>query len=137
MAKSPVFNSAHGFGGDSHPDRSPSTEMIVGEDRCVDSGPFSGLEVHWFGKQDFPHCLSRGFHYGSEMDEVAYLIRPEAIEKLLHLPSYDEFFLGLEEGPHNAIPAAIGGDFSFTVAPYGEMSPAHVQLHSLMLGSEH
>jgi tyrosinase len=120
MPQSPVFSAEHGFGGDSHPDREPSDEVIIGEDRCVDNGPFTGLEVHWWGVEDYPHCLSRGFRDGSDMIEMGLIIQPEAIEKLLGLDDYHKFFLGLEEGPHNAIPAAIGGDFFYTVAPYGQ-----------------
>ena len=120
----PVFDANHGFGGDSSPDTGASREVIVGEDRCVVDGPFAGIVVHWYGAQDYPHCLSRGFHDKVEFDEIGHRFGPAAMEHALARDDYQSFLQELEDGPHLAIPQGIGGDFFYTVAPYGQKPAA-------------
>ena len=91
----------------------------MGEDRCVVDGPFAGLEVHFFDVADNPHCLSRGFWDSKPFDEVALYLQPSVIEQVLTAKNYKDFFTALESGPHDAIPMGIGGDFRYTIAPYG------------------
>jgi tyrosinase len=50
---------------------------------------------------------------------MGYSVNPEAMEKLLRQPDYEQFFLLMEHGPHNGIQVAIGGDIMFNTAPYG------------------
>ena len=46
-------------------------------------------------------------------------MRPETLERLLDEPNYESFNLGLEYGPHIAVPLIIRGDFYRVTAPYG------------------
>lgn len=120
LSSSPVFLASPGFGGDSHPSSEASDIAIVGGDRCVKDGPFVDLLVHWWTKKGEPHCLSRGFNDIKPMKEIGQSFKPEAIENLLNQPDYQNFFLAMEHGPHNAIQIAIGGDICFNSAPYGQ-----------------
>lgn len=65
-----------------------------------------------------PHCLSRGFESGEELAEHGTWFRPEVMENLQRGNDYEAFNLGLEDGPHIAIPRSIQGDFSMFTAPY-------------------
>ena len=121
----PVWDPVHGFGGDSRPHSRPSEEVIVGQDRCVTDGPFAGLQVHWFGEHDNPHCLSRGFLDKTDFNSIGYRFSPEAVEQILGHKDYHDFQQDLEDGPHLAIPHGVGGDFFFTVAPYDPVFILH------------
>ena len=48
---------------------------------------------------------------------------------MLEKADYDSFNIGLELGPHNAIPKTVRGDFYRVTAPYG-MFLAHTGLFS-------
>lgn len=123
MPSSPVFSTEHGFGGDGAID-GPET---VGFGRCVETGPFAGLQALYYDvdqKTSYrPHCLSRGFGNGtdSEAGFDGYGVRPEAIEQVLSISEYEDFFLAVENGPHNVIPNGIRGDFYEFTAPYGKI----------------
>jgi len=66
-----------------------------------------------------PHCLSRGFEHGHELAEHGTWFNPAALEALLRVNDYETFNLGLEDGPHIAIPRSIRGDFLLLTAPSG------------------
>lgn len=54
-------------------------------------------------------------------DTVIYResLTPESMEELLAIKNYDSFNLGLEKGPHVAIPKGVNGNFSLHTAPFG------------------
>ena len=71
-----------------------------------------------------PHCLSRSFTEQGEMLQTLHrLISPERIEQTLSQADYASFFADFEEGPHNAIPQFIKGDFLTFTAPNGKPPP--------------
>lgn len=51
---------------------------------------------------------------------------------LLLSPDYNGLNLGLEHGPHVAIPKSINGDFSLHTAPFGESSKHSQRSDSLL-----
>jgi tyrosinase len=85
----------------------------VFEGHCVTEGPFANLQLPFYEGDDHVHCISRGFKFDQEILHgriPGYGVQPEAGEAILNLPSLEEFFLALENGPHNAIPTGIRGD---------------------------
>lgn len=58
----------------------------------------------------------------SDLDSNGHLFGPDAIEHAMRQNDYHSFFRELEDGPHLAIPQGVGGDFFYTVAPYGEFT---------------
>ena len=82
-------------------------------------GPFAELEVLYTGADYKPHCLSRGFQGGEKLARLGQGLKPEVLKEVLGQPSYEEFNLGLEDGPHLIIPKCIRGDFTLFTAPYG------------------
>lgn len=50
------------------------------------------------------------------------MLKPEVLEALMAMDSYEDFNLGLEHGPHLAIPQSIRGDFSLLTAPSGKLA---------------
>ncbi|KAK6596644.1 hypothetical protein H4I96_09296 [Botrytis cinerea] len=114
MSKSPIWDSNIGFGGNgnSHSNKS------VGHGHCVTDGPFANRTIQYFGSEYGAHCLSRGFIHGDHLRTIFGLkVQPKALEAVLLQPDYESFNLELEEGPHNAIPRAIRGDFLRVTAP--------------------
>ncbi|MDI1484948.1 MAG: hypothetical protein OHK93_000082 [Ramalina farinacea] len=83
--------------------------------QCVSDGPFAGLEVLYFEDIYRPHCLLRGFD--KRLVEFRDALRPEALQELLSATDYRSLNLGLENGPHIAIPKSVNGDFSLHSAP--------------------
>lgn len=77
------------------------------------------LEVPFFEDIYRPHCLLRGFETGSSLMTLGKDLSPENLDHLLRLEDYEAFNLGLENGPHIAIPRSINGDFSLHTAPFG------------------
>jgi tyrosinase len=67
-----------------------------------------------------PHCLSRKFNRPKLSDRWANTTSPEFIDGLMKSETFEKFFLKLEVGGHNAIPAFIGGDFDYETAPNGK-----------------
>ena len=61
-----------------------------------------------------PHCPSRGFENGRELVGNGSWFKPAALEALLRVDDYEAFNLGLEDGPHIAIPRSIRGDLLAT-----------------------
>ena len=118
MTRSPVWSTTDGFGGTGNPELRNS----VLNGHCVDDGPFAGLEVLYLDEKQDSHCLSRGFENGTELYEHGTWFRPAAIEALANEKGYNEFNLGLEDGPHIAIPRSIRGDFLLLTAPFGMLT---------------
>ncbi len=110
----PVWDSEFGFGGNGN-----TSDNLGFRGFCVTDGPFARLELLFIGPMDLPHCLSRGFLDGANLTRYAQRIRPEALEELLRVPSYEEFSQALESGPHLSLPFSIHGDFSVPTAPQG------------------
>lgn len=84
---------------------------------CVTYEPFARLEVPYFETIYKSHCLLRGFD--KNLTGFRDQLKPEAVRKLLLSDDYNSFNLGLENGPHVAIPKSINGDFSLHTAPSG------------------
>ena len=108
LKNAPIWDATLGFGGDGN-----ASEPSVADGNCVTDGPFGRLTALFVDSAPQPHCLSRSFQ------DVGPNIRPEAVERVLQLPDYESFNLGLEEGPHRDIPYSIRGDFYIFTAPYG------------------
>jgi tyrosinase len=81
--------------------------------------------IPYLDNKYYPHCLSRGFLKGEELKNQSKMLSPEMIEELLSFEDYSSFNLGLEHGPHLAIPHSIRGDFSLLTAPSGSYPPFH------------
>ncbi|CAD6442792.1 2d33d938-1230-4a59-9b30-9b90f88d4d87 [Sclerotinia trifoliorum] len=114
MTKSPIWDSTTGFGGNGNKD----SDRSVGYGHCITDGPFANRTLLYFGAEYGAHCLSRGFIHGDHLRAVFGLkVQPEALEAVLLESDYESFNLKLEEGPHNAIPRAIRGDFLRVTAP--------------------
>ncbi|PVH93604.1 Di-copper centre-containing protein, partial [Periconia macrospinosa] len=115
ITQSPIWDSTTGFGGDGSP--SSSTKGPILDGYCVSDGPFAGLQILYLDSNHYPHCLSRGFLHEDELLEQAEQLKPEKLEVLHRLDGYEEFNLGVEHGPHLAVPRSIRGDFSLLTAP--------------------
>ena len=89
--------------------------------RCVKDGPFADVVALYYDVDSTPHCLSRGFNTGEEMWKLCLSqIMPAALEALLRRDDYNHFNLGMEHGPHFALPFGVRGDFHNFTAPYGK-----------------
>ena len=95
--------------------------MTVGYGHCVASGPFADFRPMFYKLEDRPHCLSRGF----TANFSGYGVRPEAVEAVGRETEYSDFFLAMENGPHNVIPNEIRGDFYQFTAPYDPLFYLH------------
>ncbi|KAI0376099.1 putative tyrosinase [Hypomontagnella monticulosa] len=114
LSQSPVWDATEGFGGNGNAD----TPAAVGDGRCVQNGPFAGLQVQYYGEDWHPHCLSRGFLVGELQDHFgAQRLNSSAMAAVLDEADYYSFLLKLEDGPHSAIPINVRGDFSTFTAP--------------------
>ncbi|KAI2618482.1 putative tyrosinase [Hypoxylon sp. NC1633] len=114
LTQSPIWSATEGFGGNGNMDL-PTT---VGDGRCVQEGPFAGLQVQYYDEDWNPHCLSRGFLTGEVQDHFgAQRLNSSAIAAVLDEPDYYKFVLRLEDGPHLAIPIIVRGDFLRFTAP--------------------
>ncbi|KAL8710083.1 MAG: hypothetical protein Q9225_007361, partial [Loekoesia sp. 1 TL-2023] len=109
---SPVWDDKTGFGGTGN----ASTGTPIFKAYCVTEGPFAGLEVPYFEDIYKPHCLLRGFD--GNLKDFRERIHPGALMDLLLSPDYSSLNLGLEHGPHVAIPQSVNGDFSLHTAPF-------------------
>lgn len=87
---------------------------------CVTDGPFAMLEIPYLEDIHLPHCLLRGFENSSSLASLGEALSPATLEALLASADYETFNLGLENGPHIAIPRSINGDFSLHTAPFGK-----------------
>ena len=121
ITQAPIWNSDLGFGGNGD---EKDGESIHGH--CVTDGPFAKLEVLYVEKIPYRHCLSRGFATGRNLTRFSDALRPASLEKLLRVPDYATFNLGVEDGPHLSIPRTVHGDFSTVTAPAGIQSSASI-----------
>lgn len=106
---SPIFDSKLGFGGDGDPD-APEHNVA----HCVTDSPLGELHPQWYGDRFEPHCLSRFF---DDDDWFGRYLSPTQMQEVMDSTSYEEFFLALEDGPHDIIPGGIRGDFTTFTAP--------------------
>ena len=129
ITNAPVWDDMSGFGSNGNTSNIESTMKGY----CVDSGPFANLQVLYLDSRLSQHCLSRGFESGETLTALGQHLRPEALEDLMEIPDYNTFNLMLEDGPHDAVPRSIRGDFSLFTAPYGKvlLVPFHTDLHLL------
>jgi tyrosinase len=116
VSQAPVWSDAHGFG--TNGDVEVGEEIVDGH--CVTDGPFANLEILYVDDEYHPHCLSRGFLKGEELQRLGEWFKPSVIDELMEEDDYEEFLLKLEDGAHIAIPRSIRGDFSMLTAPSGE-----------------
>ncbi|KAH8714043.1 hypothetical protein GQ44DRAFT_625199 [Phaeosphaeriaceae sp. PMI808] len=114
VTNAPIWDIEHGFGSDGNVTDSDKT--IVGG-HCVMSGPFERFSIPYLDEKYYPHCLSRGFLDGEALRKECMALSPDTIERLMAISDYSSFNLGLENGPHLAIPHSIRGDFSLLTAP--------------------
>lgn len=113
ITTSPIWAIDTGFGGNGN----TSHGAAVFQAYCVTEGPFAYLHVPYFENIYRPHCLLRGFD--QNLTNFRDALKPESLQDLLLSQDYDKLNLGLENGPHVAIPKSINGDFSLHTAPFG------------------
>ena len=113
ITMAPIWDSGTGFGGNGNTSQGPAVFKAY----CVTEGPFAHLQVPYFETIHQPHCLLRGFD--ENLTGFRNALRPESLQKLLLSDDYESLNLGLENGPHIAIPKSINGDFSLHTAPFG------------------
>jgi len=113
VPQAPIWNLELGFGGNGH----IGLGYPIAGGYCVDDGPFANTTIPFVDSKNQPHCLARGFATGSKLEQLSQMFRPQALEELFKETSYNSFNLGLENGPHIAIPRIIQGDFEMLTAP--------------------
>ena len=117
LTTSSIWDSATGFGGDGD----PGLNLTVGGGRCVTTGPFSGLRPIKYNHTYVRHCLSRGFQ-----DEIGPGIlsgepfNPEAIGRIVRIPSYKQFVKSIERDLHAPIHLSVRGDLFAMTGANGE-----------------
>lgn len=117
LPSAPIWDPITGFGGDGNITGSDTVNVA----RCVTDGPFANLPVLYYSNELKPHCLSRGFQPPVDMERYySARVSVEAIDKLMATPRYEEFNLGVEDGPHLSMPHAVLGDFLVDTAPNGK-----------------
>ena len=116
ITMSPVWDADTGFGGSGNVE----VDSPILKAHCVTEGAFANLEVLYFEDIYKPHCLLRGFD--GNLEDFRGELEPTSVMKLLLSPDYGSINLGLEHGPHVAIPKSVNGDFSLHTAPSGERS---------------
>ena len=115
MTNSPILEDTNGFGGNGN----PNIQGSFRHGHCLTEGPFKGLGVSYLGDKYKPHCLSRDFPRTEKVARRGQALGPEAVGKVMSLRDYESFNLGLEKGPHLAMPKIIRGDFQYFTAPNG------------------
>lgn len=117
LTASPIWDSDMGFGGDGN----KSLEESVPLGCCVTDGPFSNITVQYYGTEQQTHCLSRKLIDKDHFDHIfGSHVNSDALQKITNEPDYASFNTKLEDGPHNAIPRTIRGDFYRVTAPNGK-----------------
>ncbi|TIC90617.1 Tyrosinase ustQ [Colletotrichum higginsianum] len=116
VSTSTIWDAESGFGGNG---LRPYPSGSDAEQNCVQDGPFKDLRVEYMALGAEEHCLRRNFNNGSEEigDMFAGAYTPEAVQVINNLTAYDNFRIGLENGPHGAIHSSIGGDMSPSTSP--------------------
>lgn len=106
-----------GFGGDGNPDGPPTVPF----GSCVADGPFAAdYEVLFYDFLPRPRCLSRGFGRFWGKPFSGDYFQPSAIEYVIAEATFYNFTRAIEDGPHNAVPNQVGGDFWSSEAPNGQ-----------------
>lgn len=135
LSTAPIWDAEHGFGGNG---ALSNSESLWGG-YCVTSGPFSGIQRPWLVKPVDgantvvyePHCISRSFlnHDDSITDlerkrvfKIHHRVNSEYMETVLVQPDFEAFFRAFENGPHNAIPLFIRGEWNTFSSPNGKRS---------------
>jgi tyrosinase len=121
VTRASIWNAEDGFGTTGNVEQS---KHAILEGYCVKDGPFKDFMIPYLDEKYYPHCLSRGFLEGEELEHQSKLLSPDIIEELLSFEDYSSFNLGLEHGPHLAIPHSIRGDFYLLTAPSGKCFPS-------------
>jgi len=129
VTMSPVWDIKTGFGGNGN----VGVGSPVFKAHCVTEGPFANLEVPYYEDIYEPHCLLRGFD--ENLEDFRLELHPETLMKLLLSPDYRSINLGLEHGPHVAIPKSINGDFSIHTAPFGKRRRCSTQMRYGLISS--
>lgn len=87
---------------------------------CVRDGPFSNYQVRNTGWATQPHCLSRGFGRVPPFHNFSgEKLHPDVLNDALAQEDFWDFVTAVEDGPHDAIPHGVGGDFMLLTAPNG------------------
>lgn len=87
----------------------------------MSDGPFAGLRLRYLSDDVLSHCLSRDFRSDNGSSHFSgYNFRPEAMSEVFRQRDFNSFLMTLENGPHDAIPLGVRGDFFFFTAPNGE-----------------
>lgn len=125
---SPLFDSLTGFGGNGD----PSAKESVGHGHCVTDGPFAGLRILYFDRDEQPHCLSRAIRTGETLEFAMSKVSPRAIEVALQREDYYNFTYWLEMDTHKMLPYVMRGEFAQTSANNDPIwYVAHVNLDRL------
>ncbi|KAM0472491.1 hypothetical protein ACHAP7_008644 [Fusarium lateritium] len=124
LAKSPVMSSKLGLGGDGSDTRK---ENINGAIKCVIDGPFSNLRPSYYGvsarvRQLIPHCLHRNLADGETANSINFskLYNGTNVAIVQKEATFATFHDLLEQGPHQAIHSAIGGEMNPATSPNGK-----------------
>jgi tyrosinase len=115
--KSPIWDPVTGFGGDGDPDG----PVTVGRGSCIKDGPFAGYQVLYSDFVPQMHCLSRGFGRQLHKPFRTPFFEPQAMVDLLNQKTFYNFTEAMEEGPHDAVPNGVNGDFFTLESPNGKL----------------
>ncbi|TVY36278.1 Tyrosinase [Lachnellula subtilissima] len=114
LPAAPIWDPITGFGGDGN----ATGVRTVNTASCVTDGPFANLQVQYYADEAKPHCLSRGFQAPDDMEKYySARVSDDAIANIMAMPEYNAFNLGMENGPHLAMPHGVLGDFFSDTAP--------------------
>ena len=125
---SPLFDPDTGFGGDGN----ASAPESVGHGHCVTEGPFGGMRVLYFDRDEQEHCFSRGMRYGEMLDFAMSKISPRAVEAVMQREDFRNFTYWLEKDTHKFMPYVFRGEWAQTSSNNDPIwYPGHVQLDRL------
>ncbi|KAI1845200.1 hypothetical protein JX266_008747 [Neoarthrinium moseri] len=125
LPSAPVFlestTSGFGAGGLQNEFQSPTRPNPLTS--CVTTGAFANLSLTYYTTTERTHCLNRSFNNGtgsSPTDDSwqAALYSPAMIANITDKsPSFEKFWVELENNPHGAIHNSIGGDMVPSTSP--------------------
>jgi tyrosinase len=115
-----MWDPVTGFGGNGDPNQ----ERKIGPYTfpCIADGPFKDLRPSYMEAEYVPHCLTRDFNNGTDHPGNMYGpdYTPEVVARINSYNNFTAFARNLEEGPHGAIHAMIGGDMDPVTSPNGQ-----------------